>query len=74
MKVKATEEFKKNNVFPVELVYIPDAGEIFNVTEERFKKLSGDNPYNAVFVEKVEEDPVKEVIKPTKSVKKKKTK
>lgn len=74
MKVKATEEFKRNNVYPVELDYIPEAGETFNVTEERFKTLSGNNSLGVVFVEKVEEEPVKEVIKPTKSVKKKKTK
>lgn len=56
MKVKATGEFKRLDVQPKELNTIPEEGKVFEVTEERFNVLSGNNNYNAVFVEKVKEE------------------
>ncbi len=54
MKVKATEEYKKRKVIDNELNRIPEVGEIFEVSEERFKVLNGKNNYKAVFVEEIE--------------------
>lgn len=54
MKVKATGEFKRIGVNPGELSFIPEAGFEFEVTEERFNVLKGNNAYNAKFVEPVE--------------------
>lgn len=56
MKVKATGEFKRLDVQPKELDTIPEEGKVFNVTEERFNVLSGNNNYKTVFVEKVKEE------------------
>jgi len=56
MKVRATAEFKKENVNPDELDYIPEEGIEFEVSEERFEVLSGKNRFKKVFVEKVEEE------------------
>lgn len=53
IKVKATNEFKKNSVYPEELTFIPDEGYEFEVTSERYKVLTKDNSYGAVFVEKI---------------------
>lgn len=55
MKVKATNEYVKRNLQDVELKRIPKEGDVFEVSEERFKILNGKNKYNAVFVEKVVE-------------------
>lgn len=60
MKVKATGEFKRIGVFPVELGYIPNEGKEFDVTEERAKVLSGENIYHAKFIEVIKHE-VKEV-------------
>lgn len=66
VKVKATNAYKKNSFKLViedsELGRVPEEGEIFEVSEERFNKLNGNNAYGLVFVEKIEE----EVKKPTK--------
>lgn len=71
VKVKATNAYKKNNlkngnetlvIEDSELGRVPEEGEIFEVSEERFNKLNGNNAYGLVFVEKIEE----EVKKPTK--------
>ncbi len=62
MKVKATNQYKKLNVEDKELKRIPKEGEVFEVTEERFKVLSGDNKYKAVFIKAV-----KETTSPTKA-------
>ena len=59
MKVKATDKFIKHNVNPKELDHIPTDGEKFEVSDERFKILTGDNRFNEVFVEEVKEEPVK---------------
>ena len=55
MKVKALDTYKRLNIRDAELDKIPEAGEIFEITKERFKVLTIDNMYNEVFVEKVEE-------------------
>ena len=64
MKVKATGEFKRLRVYPVELGCIPEAGTEFEVTEERNKVLRGNNAYKAVFVEDIVEvaKPVEEPV------------
>lgn len=68
MKVKATEEYKKRKVIDNELKRIPEPGEIFEVSEERFKVLNGKNNYKAVFVEEIET--AKKELKVEKAVKK----
>lgn len=55
MKVKATDEYVKRNLKDKELDRIPKAGELFEVSKERYEVLINNNPFNAVFVEKVEE-------------------
>ena len=59
MLVKATEKYEKLNLQDNELKRIPKLGEEFEVSEDRYKVLTGANKFNEVFVEKVE---VKEVI------------
>ena len=54
MKVKATDEYVKRNLKDKELDRIPVAGEIFEVSKERYEVLTGNNPFNAIFVEKLE--------------------
>lgn len=67
MLVKATNKYKELNLKDNELGRIPEAGEQWEITEERYKVLTQTNKYNAVFVEKVEK--VKEVETTTKKVK-----
>lgn len=55
MKVKATDEYVKRNLKDKELDRIPKEGEIFEVSKERYEVLTNNNPYNVIFVEKVEE-------------------
>ena len=55
MKVKATDEYVKRNLKDKELDRIPVAGEIFEVSKERYEVLTCNNPFNTIFVEKVEE-------------------
>lgn len=55
MKVKATNKYKKLNLIDNELGRMPEAGEEFEVSEERFKVLTETNKFNEVFVEKVDE-------------------
>jgi Rieske Fe-S protein len=70
MKVRATAEFKKENVNPDELDYIPEEGIEFEVSEERFEVLSGKNRFKKVFVEKVvEEQEIETAIKKAKTEK-----
>ena len=68
IKVRATDEYKKRNLIDIGLNRSPIAGEEWEVTEERFNVLNANNPYNAVFVEKVEND-VQEVETATKKIK-----
>lgn len=67
MKVKATEMYKKLNVQDKELGRIPEVGEEFEISEERYEVLTKTNPNKVVFVEKVEE--VKVIETATKKVK-----
>lgn len=55
MLVKATDKYEKLNLKDKVLGRIPEAGEEFEITEERYEVLTRTNKYNAVFVEKVEE-------------------
>lgn len=71
MKVRATDKFKNKNVKPKELEYIPEQGEEFEISEERFKILNGKNDYNTIFVKKVEEiETATKKVKTEKAVKK----
>lgn len=61
MKVKATNKYKELNVQDNELGRIPEEGEEWEVTEERYKVLTETNKFNTVFVEKVKDK--KETVK-----------
>ena len=77
MKVKATNEFKRLGVHPIELGYIPEEGKEFEVTEERFNKLNGNNNFHTIFVKPIEEqqeEPKKETHTAKKTTTKKSTK
>lgn len=63
MKVKATNKYKELGLQDNELRRIPEAGEEWEVTEERYKVLTETNKFNAIFVEKVEDK--KESVKKT---------
>ena len=52
IKAVATGESKRLNKGFKEIHRLAEEGELIELTEERFKFLNGDNPYNAVFVEK----------------------
>lgn len=56
MKVKATDKYKKLNVQDKELKRVLEAGEIFEVSKERYIVLTQKNEFNEVFVEKIEEN------------------
>ena len=74
MKVRATKEYKTRNITDKDLRRIPEENEIFEVTEERFNILHGNNDYNVIFVERVEEEnKVTAVPKVKKETAKKKT-
>ena len=68
MLVKATNKYKELNLQDKELKRIPDEGEEFEVSEERYKVLTETNEYNEVFIEKVEQEEVIETT--TKKIKK----
>lgn len=58
VKVIATGESKRLNKGIVEFHRLLEEGEIFEVSEERFKVLNGDNKYGIKLVERyVEEKP-----------------
>lgn len=61
MKVKATNKYKELGLQDNELGRIPEAGEEWEITEERYKVLTETNKFNTVFVEEVEnkKEPVK---------------
>lgn len=67
MLVKATNKYKELKLKDNELNRIPEQGEQWEVSEERYKVLTQTNKFNAVFVEKVEE--AKEIETATKKVK-----
>lgn len=54
MKVKATNQYEQKHIQDAELKRIPRAGEVWEVTEQRYKELCN-NAYGIKFVEKVEE-------------------
>lgn len=56
MLVRATDEFMKKGVKPKELKRIPKAGTEFEIEEDRYDLLSGNNKFKVKFVEKVEEE------------------
>lgn len=56
MKVKSTNEYQKRNLKAQELGRIPKEGEVFEIKNEKFSMLNGNNKYKAVFVEKVNEN------------------
>lgn len=66
MLVKATDKYVKKGLKDKVLDRIPKAGEVFEVSEERYKELTITNKYKLVFVEKVEEE--KEIETATKKV------
>lgn len=67
VKVIATGESKRLNKGILEFHRLVEEGEIFTVTEERFKVLNGDNKYGVKFVEKyTEKTPQKTSAKTTK--------
>jgi len=67
--VKATDASATLNVRIQELGRIAFQGEEFDVSESRFKTLSGNNMYHAVFVVLAEQK-VEEEVKPKRSRKK----
>lgn len=74
MKVRATGEYQKRNITDGEQGRILEEGEIFEVSEERFDVLNGNNAFGVVFVERLEdEEKQTATIKPKKAVAKKKT-
>ena len=56
MRVKATDKYKKLNIQDKELKRVLEAGEIFEISKERYIVLTQKNEFNEVFVEKVEEN------------------
>ena len=70
MKVKATDKYEKLNLKDKELDRIPKAGEVFEVTEERYEVLTKTNRFNEVFVEEVKEtEQIEKAVKKVKSEK-----
>lgn len=63
MRVRATELYKKMKVEDKELGRIPESGEEWEVTEERYKTLTSTNEYGVAFVEKIKEKTKKSVSK-----------
>ena len=53
MKVKATEMYNKLNVKDKELGRIPEVGEEFEISEERYEVLTKTNKFKVAFVSKV---------------------
>lgn len=53
MLVRARDKYEELNIEDIELKKKPKKGEEWEITEERFEVLTKNNPYNAVFVEKV---------------------
>ena len=62
--VVALDTYKRMNIEDGALGYIPEEGEHFSITKERYDVLSNpdNNPYKAIFVKKVEE---KKAVLPT---------
>ena len=56
MKVRATSKYKEKGLKAKELGRIPNEGEEFDVSVEKFDILNGNNEFNAVFVTKLEDE------------------
>ena len=72
VKVEALDTYKKLNVIDTELGRVPEEGEQFEVSKERFNVLSGNNELGKAFVKLV--DSVKPEVKKATLPKKKETK
>jgi hypothetical protein len=71
MKVKATDMYQKLKLKDKELGRIPEEGEEFEVSKERFIILTKKNPFKKVFVEEVlEVETAVKKVKTEKTVKK----
>ena len=55
VKVRALAVYEQQNIQDSTLGRVPYAGEVFEVSEERYKVLSGNNDFHTKFVELVEE-------------------
>lgn len=70
MKVVATKAYEELRITAVELGKIPAEGEEFEIKNEKFAYLNGNNPHKKVFVRKVEkEKDIEEVLKTEKKKK-----
>ena len=67
MLVKATNKYEELNVEDKELKRVPIKGETFEVTEERYKVLSGENKWKVAFVEEVKTTEIETATKKVKS-------
>ena len=56
IKVRATDVYEKNGILDKELQIIPKKGHEFEVTDERYSILSGNNKRKLVFVEKIKKE------------------
>lgn len=56
IKVRATDAYEINGILDKELQMIPKKGHEFEVTDERYSTLSGNNKHKLVFVEKIKKD------------------
>lgn len=56
MKVIATKAYEELKVKAVETNSIPKEGEEFEIKNEKFAYLNGNNPYKAIFVKKAEKE------------------
>ncbi len=56
MKVRATNAYEELKLKALELDRVPKAGEEFEIKNEKFQFLNGNNNYKKVFVEKIEEE------------------
>ena len=70
-KVRATDEWEKRGISDAVLGHIPKPGEKYEIDEDRLDLLTGNNEYNAVFVEVVEKKQPKPKAPATKGRKKK---
>lgn len=74
MRVKALDTYERLNIKDKELNKVIKVGEEFEVTKERFKVLTGNNKYNEIFVEEINEviETAKKKVKSETAVKRKK--
>ena len=64
MKVRATNKYKEKGLRDKLLKRIPEEGEIFEVTVERFDILNGNNKHKTVFVTKLDDEITEETTIP----------